>query len=70
MKNAGTIENQNRSTVGYVKKDGTVESGSRTTLGYIKDDGTVENSSRSTIGYAKGIKKEWAAVVYFFFKLD
>ncbi|WP_410493409.1 5-fold beta-flower protein [Chryseobacterium sp. StRB126] len=39
-------------------------------FGNIKDDGTVENSSLSTIGYAKGIKKEWAAVVYFFFKLD
>jgi len=70
IKSDGTIENSSRSTVGYVKKDGTVENSSRSTIGYIKDDGTVENSSRSTIGYAKGIKKEWAAVTYFFFKFD
>lgn len=70
IKSDGTIENKSRSTVGYVKKDGTIENSSRSTIGYIKDDGTVENSSRSTIGYAKGIRKEWAAVVYFFFKLD
>ena len=69
IKSDGTIENSSRSTVGYVKSDGTVENSSRSTLGYIKDDGTVENSSRSTIGYAKGIKKEWVAVVYFFFKM-
>ncbi|MGE8513186.1 MAG: 5-fold beta-flower protein, partial [Chryseobacterium culicis] len=56
--------------VGYVKKDGTVENSSHSTIGYIKDDGTVENSNHSTIGYARGIKKEWAAIVYFFFKLD
>jgi hypothetical protein len=51
-----------------VKKDGTVENSSHSTLGYIKDDGTVENSSHRTLGYARGIKKEWAAVSYFFFK--
>jgi len=27
----------------------------------------VENSSHSTIGYARDVKREWAAVVYFFF---
>lgn len=68
IKSDGTIENSSRSTVGYVKKDGTVENSSRSTIGYVKDDGTVENSSRSTIGYARGIKKEWAAVAFFFFK--
>lgn len=68
IKSDGTIENRSHSTVGYVKKDGTVENSSHSTLGYIKDDGTVENSSHSTLGYARGIKKEWAAVAYFFFK--
>ncbi|MGZ3921441.1 MAG: 5-fold beta-flower protein, partial [Bacteroidia bacterium] len=37
-------------------------------VGYVKSDGTVENSSHSTIGHASGVKKEWAAVVFFFFK--
>jgi hypothetical protein len=39
-------------------------------LGYIKDNGTVQNSRYSTIGYARGVKKEWAAVVFFFFKFN
>jgi hypothetical protein len=54
--------------VGYVKSDGTVENSSHSTIGYVKDNGTVENSSHSTIGHASGVKKEWAAVVFFFFK--
>jgi hypothetical protein len=28
--------------------------------------GVVENASRSTIGYARGVKREWAAVAFFF----
>jgi hypothetical protein len=68
IKSNGTIENSSHSTVGYVKSDGTVESSSHSTLGYIKSDGTVENSSHSTIGHASGVKKEWAAVTFFFFK--
>ena len=67
IKSDGTIQNSSRSTVGYVKSDGTVQNSSRSTIGYIKDDGTVQNSSRSTIGYAKDVKKEWAAVAFFFF---
>jgi len=52
------------------KKDGTVQSSNYSTLGYIKDDGTVQNSSYSTLGYAKGIKKEWVAVTFFFFSFS
>ncbi len=66
----GTIQNSSHSTVGYVKSDGTVQNSSRSTIGYIKDDGTVQNRSHSKIGHADGIKKEWAAVAYFFFKFD
>ena len=56
--------------MGYVKKNGTVQDSSYRTLGYIKDNGTVQNSNYSTLGYAKGVKKEWAAVVFFFFKFE
>lgn len=69
LTNAQTIESGSRNTLGYINNDGTIESSSHSTIGYIRSDGTVENASRSTIGYARGIKKEWAAVVYFFFKL-
>jgi hypothetical protein len=70
IKSDGTIENSSHSTVGYVKSDGTVENSSHSTIGYVKSDGTVENSSHSTIGHANGTKKEWAAVVFFFFKFN
>lgn len=68
IKSNGTIENSSHSTVGYVKSDGTVENSSHSTIGYVKSDGTVENSSRSTIGKVPGVKKEWVAVAFFFFK--
>lgn len=37
---------------------------------YIQDDGTVQNNSYMTIGYARGVKKESAAVAFFFFAFD
>jgi hypothetical protein len=40
------------------------------TKGYIKDDEIVQNNSYMTIGYARGVKKEWAAVAFFFFRFD
>jgi hypothetical protein len=53
-----------------VQSDGTVENSSHSTIGYILDDGTVEDSSHSTIGHADGVKKTWAAVVFFFFDFN
>ncbi|MDD2475505.1 MAG: hypothetical protein PHI32_06310 [Dysgonamonadaceae bacterium] len=53
-----------------MKENGTVQNSSYATLGYIKDDGRVQNSGYSTIGYARGVKKEWAAVVFFFFRFE
>lgn len=70
IKSDGTIQNKSYSTVGYVKKDGTVQNSNYSTIGYIKDDGTVQNSSYSTIGHAKGVRKEWAAVAFFFFRFN
>ena len=70
IKPDGTIQNSSYSTVGYFKPDGRVQNSSYATIGYIKEDGTVQNSNYSTLGYAKGVKKEWAAVVFFFFAFD
>lgn len=44
----------------------TVRNASNATIGKIESNGTVRNSSNATIGYARGIKKEWAAVFFFF----
>jgi hypothetical protein len=39
-------------------------------LGYIKENGTVQNQNYATLGYAKGVPKEWAAVLFFFFEME
>ena len=70
IKDDGTIQNNNYSTIGYIKPNGTVQNSSYQTLGYIKENGTVQDQSYKTIGYANGIKKEWAAVYYFFFQFN
>ena len=62
----GTVRNSSYSTIGHIDKDGTVRNSSYSTIGHIDSDGTVRNSSYSTIGHAKGIKREWAAVFFFF----
>ena len=67
---AQTIQGGSYNTTGYIKPDGTIQNSSYSRVGYIKPDGTIQNSSYSTIGYAKGIKREWAAVFYFFFRFS
>ena len=62
----GTIRNSSYSMIGKVDRDGTVRNSSYSMIGKIDDDGTVRNSSYSMIGKAEGIKREWAAVWFFF----
>ena len=33
----------------------------------LKSDGTVQDNNYKTIGYARGVRKDWVAVLYFFF---
>ena len=62
----GTVRNSSYSMIGKVESDGTVRNSSYSMIGKIDNDGTVRNSSYSTIGTAKGIKREWAAIWFFF----
>ena len=62
----GTIRNSSYTMIGKVEKDGTIRNSSYSMIGKIDDDGTVRNSSYSSIGTTKGIKKEWAAIWFFF----
>src|ERR1035437_5124224 len=63
----GTIRNSSGSSVGKIDSDGTIKNSSGSSIGKIDSDGTVRNSSGSSIGSAGGVKKTWAAVVFFFF---
>jgi len=56
--------------IGYIKSDGSIQDSHYSTVGYVKSDGTLEDSHYSTIGHTSGIKMEWAAAFYFFFKLN
>ncbi len=59
----GTIR-KGGSSVGKVERDGTVRIGG-SSVGKIEDDGTVRKGG-SSIGSAKGVRKEYAAVLFFF----
>jgi hypothetical protein len=59
----GTIR-QNGSSVGKVESDGTVRiNGS--SVGKIESDGTIRKNG-SSVGSAPGVRKEYAAVLFFF----
>ena len=62
----GTVHNSSNAMIGRIESDGTVRNASNAMIGRVESDGTVRNSSNATIGYARGIKKEWAAVFFFF----
>lgn len=64
----GDILNDSNVLVGYMEADGTVRNSKQVKLGTILDDGTVLDAKNRTICTAKGIKKEWLAVVCFFFE--
>ena len=70
LKKNGTVLDDRFAPVGYIKKDGSVQDSRYSTIGYVTKDGTVENSHHVAIGYAKGIKMEWAALIFFFFRLN
>ncbi|MDO4790353.1 MAG: hypothetical protein Q3998_05250 [Porphyromonas sp.] len=63
----GTVRNRNGSSIGKINSDGTVRGDGNKYLGKIESDGTVRNSNNASIGRASGVKKEWAAVAFFFF---
>ena len=65
---AQELRSSSGSSTGKIDSDGTIRNGSGSSVGKIDSDGTVRNSSGSSIGSANGVKKTWAAVVFFFFE--
>ncbi len=70
IRGGGTIEDSHGSTIGRVESNGTVDDSHGSTIGHIRSDGTVEDSHGSTIGHASGVKQEWIAVAFFFFRFN
>lgn len=65
----GKVQDNSYRTVGYIDKNGKVQDNSYRTLGYIDSNGKVQDNSYKTLGYASGVKREWVAVVFFFFQM-
>lgn len=65
----GVIRNKSNSQVGKIESNGTIRDRNNAQIGKIESDGTVRNKNNSSIGRASGVKKEWAAVAFFFFDL-
>jgi len=63
----GTIRDRSNAQVGKIESDGTIRDRSNAQIGKVESDGTVRDRSNAQIGSARGVKKEWAAVAFFFF---
>ena len=66
IENSGTIRDGMNRTVGRVESDGTVRDGMNRTIGRVESDGTVRDGMNRTIGSARGVKRTYAAVFFFF----
>ena len=66
----GTIRNSMNSKIGKIESDGTIRNSNNSTVGKVEKDGTVRNSMNSTLGSARGVKREHAAVFFFFNNLQ
>ena len=63
---AQTVRNSSNMKVGSIESNGTIRNSSNMYIGKIESDGTVRNGSNMTIGSARGVKREHAAVFFFF----
>jgi hypothetical protein len=62
----GEVRNDRNQKIGSVSSDGEVRNDRNQNIGKIMPDGEVRNDRNQRIGRAQGIKKEWAAVFFFF----
>lgn len=66
----GIIQNSIYQNVGYVIKGGTVQDAGHNVIGSVSDEGIILNAKGIVIGKAPGVKKTWAAVCFFFYKVN
>ena len=68
--NNAEIENATHAKVGYVLNDGTIQNALHQNVGKINDDGSILNELNQPAGKAAGVLKTWAAVCFFFYKVN
>ena len=68
--NNGEIKNASDIIKGYVSPEGVVKNELQDVVGYVKVDGSVQNELGNKIGNAPGVPNTWAAICYFFYKVN
>ena len=66
LESNGTFRDARNSFLGKIESDGTVRNSNNARIGKIENNGVVRNANGAAIGKASGVKKEWAAVFFFF----
>ncbi len=66
----GVVKNATQVVVGSVTPEGIVLDPQNVTLGYVLDDGVITDALGKLIGRAVGVNKTWAAVCFFFYKVN
>jgi hypothetical protein len=67
IESAGPILSAGGTKIVNFERDGTVRNDSGTKIGKIDSDGSIRNASGTKTGSASGVRKEWAAVTFFFY---
>ena len=62
----GTVRDGMNRSIGKVESDGTVRDGMNRSIGRVESDGTVRDGMNRSIGSARGVKRTYAAVFFFF----
>ena len=62
----GTVRDGMNRSVGKIESDGTIRDGMNRSIGKVESDGTVRDSMNRSIGSARGVKRTYAAVFFFF----
>jgi hypothetical protein len=50
--------------------DGTVQNAGQVVVGKVLNTGVVQNADQQTVGNAPGVNIKWAAICYFFYKVN
>ena len=61
-----TVRDGSNRTIGTIESNGTVRDGMNRSIGHFGSDGTVRDGMNRTIGSARGVKRTYAAVFFFF----
>ena len=66
VRSDGTICDRSGNSVARIDNSGNIRDRSGNTVGRIDSNGSIRDKSGNSVGRASGVKREWAAVLFFF----